>query len=497
MAYITLVTNTGLAKITAALAAGTTIALTHMAVGDGNGSAVTPNQNQTALVNERYRAAVNQVGVNIDGKLVAELIIPQTTGGFTVREFGLFDSTGALFAYGSTPAIEKPTLAENSAAELVVRLIVQISNMAVIQMTAGAGIIATRDWVEANYRAGILFPGGTTGQILRKKSNVDGDTEWANPTSVNVVVNTIEETQTLAAAQTVVNLTTTTTTGLAVYIDGIRLPRSRYTVNTATRITLNTSYPAGTLITLTQNEPSAQIQAVPIGQIIMLGLSTDPASLFGYGTWARVAEGRAVFGYSAADTDFNTLGKTGGTKTHSHTGTSSTAGAHTHTGTTGTAGSHSHGGATQAAGGHNHGGTSGAGGDHNHGGTTGSTVLTVDQIPSHDHMLPEGGTQYAIYGKVTGQASTITEDWDNSTTSTLRSLTSDTGGGLGHDHTIASSGTHTHTLTAEPAHAHAINADGNHAHTLSSDGAHSHTVTTDSANQLPPYYAVALWQRTA
>lgn len=491
MAYVTLVTNTGLAKITAAIAGGTTISLTHMAIGDGNGSAVTPNQNQTALVNERYRAAVNQVAVNIDGKLVAELIIPQTEGGFTVREIGLFDNTGALFAYGSTPAIQKPTVAENSAAELVLRLIVEVSNMAVIQMTAGGGIIATRDWVESNYSAAALFPGGTTHQILRKASNLDGDTEWADPTSVNVVVDTIEETQTLAASQTVVDLTTTTTTGLAVYIDGIRLPRSRYTVNTATRITLDTSYPAGTLITLVQNEPAAQIQAVPVGQIIMLGLSTNPASLFGYGTWNRVAEGRAVFGYSAADADFNTLGKTGGAKTHSHTGTSSSAGAHTHSGTTGTAGSHSHGGATQAGGAHNHGGTSGAGGDHNHSGTTGSTVLTVDQIPAHTHTLT-----YQIY--TGGEAPTYTGlDKNNIPSGSSTAGTSETGGGQGHDHTIANSGTHTHTLPSEAAHAHGINADGNHAHTLSSDGAHTHTVTTDSANQLPPYYAVALWQRTA
>lgn len=491
MAYVTLITNTGLAKITDAVAGGTQIELTHMAIGDGNGSPVVPDQNQTALVHEVYRAAVNQVAVNVDGKLVAELIVPQSVGGFTAREIGLFDSTGALFAYGSTPAIQKPTLAENSAAELVMRLIVEISNMAVIQLSAGGGIIATRDWVELNFSAAAMFPGGTTNQVLAKNSNIDGDTVWVDPTSVNVVVDTVEETQTLTGTQTVVDLTTVTTTGVSVYIDGIRLPRSLYTINTATRITLSQSYPDGSKITIVQNEPSGQIEAVPVGQIIMLGLSTNPAQLFGYGTWLRVAEGRAIFGYSAADADFNTLGKTGGSKTHSHTGNTSSAGAHSHSGATSTAGSHSHGSATQSAGAHSHGGNTGSGGDHAHGGTTGSTILTVDQIPAHHHSLT-----YQIY--TGGEAPTYTGlDKNNIPAGSSTAATTDTGGSLGHDHTIASSGTHQHSVQAEAAHVHGINADGNHAHNISSDGTHSHTLTTADGGNLPPYYAVAMWQRTA
>lgn len=454
MTYYTTLTNAALAKISAALAAGTTLTMSEMAVGDGNGTTPNPTPTSTGLVHEVYRAPVNQLAVNQDGYLVAEMIIPMDDGGFTVREIALFDDDGALFAIGNMPAIYKPQITENSLGELVLRMVIAIDHAETINLTIDSTLVtATQNWVEANFSLTALLPGGTTGQILRKRSNLDGDTEWASPTNVNIVVNTLEETQTLAASQTIVDLTTVSTTGLAVYIDGIRLPRSRYTINTATRITLSTSYPAGTLITLTQNEPAGNLEAVKVGQIIMLGLTTAPATLFGYGTWARVAEGRAIFGYSASDADHDAIGETGGSKTHTHTGSTNTAGSHSHAGTTG------------------------GGGDHSHGGNTGSTTLTVDQIPAHSHMLPEGGTNYAIYGQATGQPNVTTEDFDNSTNSTRRSLTSETGGGQGHSHSISSSGTH--------------------AHSISSDGTHGHSVSTNAGSNLPPYFTVALWQRTA
>lgn len=50
--------------------------------------------------------------------------------------------------------------------------------------------------------------------------------------------------------------------------------------------------------------------------------NSNPADLFGFGTWAVFAAGRAIFGVDTGDTDFNTGGKTGGHKTidlsHTH-----------------------------------------------------------------------------------------------------------------------------------------------------------------------------------
>lgn len=465
MSYITLVTNQGLAKITAAMSGGSQITMGQIAVGDGNGTPTIPNQNQSELINECYRATPNQIAVNSDGKLVAELIIPQSVGGFTVREIALFDSDGELFAVGSTPAIEKPSIVENAAAELVIRLIVAVSNTAVIQMTAANLIVATRDWVESNFATDSLFPGGTTGQVLRKQSNLDGDTEWADPASVNITVNTVEETQTLTGSQTVVNLLNVNTNGAAVYVNGLRLPKTAYTVNSATQITLSQTYSNGSLITVVQNEPSAQIQSVAVGQIIMLGLSANPADLFGYGSWTQVGQGRAIFGLNSSDVDFNTLGKTGGQKLHAHSGVTETAGSHNHSGSTG------------AGGDHNHGGGTGSAGAHSHGGVTGGTALTVDQIPSHSHNMTAGVTA----------AGFITGTIDGNANASGSVTTGSTGGGQAHSHTIA----------AESAHNHSVPSSGTHSHTVNSDGTHSHVLNTAQTTSLPPYYTVALWQRVA
>lgn len=54
----------------------------------------------------------------------------------------------------------------------------------------------------------------------------------------------------------------------------------------------------------------------PVGSLYFSTNSTSPASLFG-GTWERYAQGRVMVSASDTDTDF-TVGKTGGSKTHSH-----------------------------------------------------------------------------------------------------------------------------------------------------------------------------------
>ncbi len=82
----------------------------------------------------------------------------------------------------------------------------------------------------------------------------------------------------------------------------------------------------------------------PIGSIYMSVNSTSPATLFG-GTWARWGNGRIPVGVDTSQTEFNTVGKTGGEKTHVLT--KSEIPGHTHaisaqTITSTSAGSHGH-----------------------------------------------------------------------------------------------------------------------------------------------------------
>ena len=54
----------------------------------------------------------------------------------------------------------------------------------------------------------------------------------------------------------------------------------------------------------------------PVGSIYMSTVSTNPATLFGFGTWELWGKGKVPVGIDTEDTDFNTVEKTGGEKTH-------------------------------------------------------------------------------------------------------------------------------------------------------------------------------------
>lgn len=65
--------------------------------------------------------------------------------------------------------------------------------------------------------------------------------------------------------------------------------------------------------------------AFPVGTVyINASVATNPATLLGFGTWVAFGAGKVLVGYSSGDSDFGTLGQTGGAKTasvaaHSHT----------------------------------------------------------------------------------------------------------------------------------------------------------------------------------
>ena len=60
-------------------------------------------------------------------------------------------------------------------------------------------------------------------------------------------------------------------------------------------------------------------EAFPVGSVFIAVVSTNPATLLGYGTWSAFAAGRMLVGLDAGQTEFDTVEETGGAKTHTLT----------------------------------------------------------------------------------------------------------------------------------------------------------------------------------
>ena len=149
--FYTLLTEIGAAKLASAAALGVPLKITKMAVGDGGGGLPTPNAKQTALVNEKRRADLNMLYIDPQNssQIIAEQVIPETEGGWWIREVGLFDDTGALIAIGNCPESYKPQLAEGSGRTQTVRMVLITSSTENITLKIDpAVVLATRKYVD-------------------------------------------------------------------------------------------------------------------------------------------------------------------------------------------------------------------------------------------------------------------------------------------------------------------------------------------------------------
>ncbi|EBY1952597.1 hypothetical protein HAZ28_004794 [Salmonella enterica] len=148
--FFTLITRRGLAAL-AGTATGQPLRLTHMAAGDGGGSEITPTEEMDSLVNEVYRAPLNQVYADPadSTRIIAEMIIPETTGGFWVRESGLLDASGTLIAVAKLAETYKPALTEGTGRVQTIRMVLSVSDTSDIALSVDGTIItATRDYVD-------------------------------------------------------------------------------------------------------------------------------------------------------------------------------------------------------------------------------------------------------------------------------------------------------------------------------------------------------------
>lgn len=149
--YFAILTNQGAAKLANATALGTTLNLTQLAIGDGNGTLPVPDAAQTRLINQTRIAPLNALSVDPENpsQIVAEQIIPENEGGYWIRELGLFDDEGVLIAVANCPETYKPQLQEGSGRTQTIRMVVVVSSTAAVTLKIDPSVVlATRKYAD-------------------------------------------------------------------------------------------------------------------------------------------------------------------------------------------------------------------------------------------------------------------------------------------------------------------------------------------------------------
>jgi phage-related tail fiber protein len=146
-----MLTTQGAAKKTNCDALGIPWEPRYMLIGDANGTDPVPSASQTKLVNQVYRAQLNQLRVSPtdDNVLIAELVLPPDVGGWWIRELALEDKDGVFSAVANAAPSYKPLLAQGSGRNQVVRMHIVTSGTANIQLKIDPSVVlATREYVD-------------------------------------------------------------------------------------------------------------------------------------------------------------------------------------------------------------------------------------------------------------------------------------------------------------------------------------------------------------
>ena len=150
--YYTILTKVGQAKIANAIAYGRQLQITQFALGDGNGASYEPDESQTALKHEVYRANVSNVVVSDEtiNMLEINMAVPADQGGWVVREMGVYDADGDLIAISKTPDDPKPGAGSGAAKDVVYRLFIVVANAEAIEIKIDPTVaVATKAEVQA------------------------------------------------------------------------------------------------------------------------------------------------------------------------------------------------------------------------------------------------------------------------------------------------------------------------------------------------------------
>jgi microcystin-dependent protein len=167
----------------------------------------------------------------------------------------------------------------------------------------------------------------------------------------------------------------------------------------------------------------------PVGSIYTSVVNTNPNTFFG-GTWVSFATGRTIVGIDTGQTEFDTIEKTGGAKTHTLTTNEMPSHTHTQNAHNHTQDSHNH---TQNS--HNH--TQNA---HNHQSPNLNNFVERRGSAGGSFSTPDGAFHYfdstsntSRNTTATNQATTATNQATTATNQATTATNQNTGGGAAHN----------------------------------------------------------------
>ena len=140
--YYAILTAAGENALANAALTGQPVGFTSMAVGDGD-ILVSPDPEQTGLINEVYRAPLNRVVIADQAANVirAEMVMQPQTGGFWLREAALYDDEGICLAVASLPPSYKPLLESGAGRLQAINLWVAVTNTVDVKLSADPTVI--------------------------------------------------------------------------------------------------------------------------------------------------------------------------------------------------------------------------------------------------------------------------------------------------------------------------------------------------------------------
>lgn len=142
--YYILITDAGAALEASAHAAGTTVKLAKFGVCDG-GVDFIPDPAATTFANEVFQSDISSLTVSADDAtvMVAQCIIPGSSGGYTIRGIAIYTDDGTLYATGNYPDQPKPAPDSGFAASLEILAQLAVSDTADVSLTVTEGNFLT------------------------------------------------------------------------------------------------------------------------------------------------------------------------------------------------------------------------------------------------------------------------------------------------------------------------------------------------------------------